>query len=337
LMRKLLADLLAEEPRIEVVGFARDGAEAVQQAARLKPDVVTLDVHMPVMSGLDALPALLDAHEAPVLMVSSLTQEGAEVTLAALELGAVDYLPKPERFQLAEMRNLGPLLVSKVLTASQSRVRRARGSHISRPAAWPVEPKAPPAIVCGPMIVVIGISTGGPQTLRDVFPSLTAPTPPIVVVQHMPPTFTEFLAQRLDRDCPVTVREARDGDRVVNNQILIAPGGRQLAIAGQPPRVHVALSDGPPVSGHKPSIDVLFQSAAQSFGTGAIGFLMTGMGRDGVAGCKAILASGGETYGQNEATSIVYGMNKAAYLEGAVTSQFAPEELPAIIRLRSRR
>jgi two-component system chemotaxis response regulator CheB len=341
LMRRLLTDLLGSAPEIEIAGVARDGREAVAQAARLKPDVITLDVEMPEVSGLDALPAILAVHEVPVVMVSALTTEGAEVTLQALELGAVDYLPKPQKNQLAEMRAARDLLVSKVLSAAQSRVRRPRRAGARPTAAGPATPApagprrraaaAPASPVAG---VVIGISTGGPQALSQVFPLLNPPLPPILVVQHMLAEFTAVFAQRLDRytDPAITVKIAEEGDLVLPDRILIAPGGRHLVLTGTPPRVRATISDEPEVSGHRPSIDVLFRSAAQAYQSGVVGILMTGMGRDGVDGCKAILAAGGSTLGQDEATSVVYGMNKAAFLEGAIKAQFALDELPAILR-----
>jgi two-component system, chemotaxis family, protein-glutamate methylesterase/glutaminase len=356
LMRRLLSDLLGSSPEIEVVGVARDGREAVAQTLRLKPDVITLDVEMPEVSGLEALPSILAVHEVPVVMVSALTQAGAEVTLQALELGAVDYMPKPERNQLAEMRAGRDLLVAKVLAAAQSRVRRPRRTPApparpSAPSASAAPPTArrrsgrPPGPAPGPPsasgspspppppCVVIGISTGGPQALSQVFPLLAPPLPPILVVQHMLAEFTGTFAERLDRYTAATikVKQAEEGDLVLPDQILIAPGGRHMTLAGHPPRVRVVLSDEPEVSGHRPSIDVLFRAAAKAYHSAAVGILMTGMGRDGVEGCKAILAAAGFTLGQEEATSVVYGMNKAAFLEGAVKGQFALHELPAIL------
>jgi two-component system chemotaxis response regulator CheB len=359
LMRRLLCDLLGASAVIEVVGTARDGREAVLQAARLKPDVITLDVEMPEVSGLDALPALLAVHEAPVIMVSALTQEGADVTLQALELGAVDFMPKPERNQLAEMRSCADVLISKVLTAASSRVHRIRRAKsassasqaapispprpaVARPAALEREhtrqaeaiaqPATSPVSTGPPGCLVIGISTGGPQALSQVFPLVRPPVPPILVVQHMPAQFTRVFAERLDRYSPLTIKEAREGDAVSPNQVLIAPGGRHMVLVGQSPRIRVSLADDPPVSGHKPSVDVLFESAARVYQSAAIGIMMTGMGRDGVDGCKAIVAAGGFTLGQDEATSVVYGMNKAAFLERALKAQFPLDELAAIIQ-----
>lgn len=324
LMRKLIAEMLRSEPGIEVAGLARDGAEAVEMTLRLRPDVVTLDVEMPGKSGLQALPEILDACPVPVVMVSALTQEGADVTLAALELGAVDFLPKPGGPRgLAELKGCQDLLVSKVLTAAQSRIRR-RLPASSPPRRARVR-EAPAACVA------IGISTGGPQALSQVFPQLKPPIPPVVVVQHMPSPFTGAFAARLSRQCSLPVKEAEDGDRIVPNQILIAPGGRHLVLVGQPPLVRASLTDGPPVSGHRPSIDLLFQSVARGFGAQAVGLLMTGMGRDGVEGCKRILAAGGRTFGQDQDSSVVYGMNKAAFQEGAIQQEFSLDQLPDLI------
>jgi two-component system chemotaxis response regulator CheB len=340
LMRKLLADMLRSSPEIEVVGSARDGAEAIEQAVRLKPDVITLDVEMPGMSGLEALPALLEVHEAPVVMVSALTQEGAEVTLQALELGAVDFLPKPGPNKIAELKAAADLLVSKVLAAAQSRVRPARPPAPRPLAPTPrgEEPEAGPAIASPPATpcIAIGISTGGPQALSQTLPRLAPPISPVLIVQHMPAQFTAAFAARLARQCAVAVKEAKEGDRVLPNQILIAPGGRHMTVVGRPPQVRVVLSDGPLVSGHRPSVDMLFHTVARIYASASAGIIMTGMGRDGIDGCKRILLAGGATFGQDEPTSVVYGMNKAAYLEGAVRRQFALDELPGIIERLSR-
>jgi two-component system chemotaxis response regulator CheB len=362
LMRRLLSDLLSSSPEIEIAGTARNGREAVLQAVRLKPDVITLDVEMPEVSGLDALPTLLAVQEAPVIMVSALTQEGADVTLQALELGAIDFLPKPERNQLAEMRANQDVLIAKVLGAASSRKRRSRRPSPGGKAATAIPavhaPIAPKVLHTGPrsrsvggtaspggaaplsvapttqnaLCIVIGISTGGPQALSQVFPLLTPPLPPILVVQHMPAQFTGVFAERLDRYTILTVKQAEESDPVLPSHVLIAPGGRHMTLVGHPPRVRIALSDEPPVSGHRPSIDVLFRSAAAVYQSAAVGLIMTGMGRDGVEGCKAILGAGGLTLGQDEESSAVYGMNKAAMLEGAVKAQFALDELADILQ-----
>ncbi|OJW13065.1 MAG: hypothetical protein BGO49_19860 [Planctomycetales bacterium 71-10] len=331
LMRRLISDVLNASGRIEVVGVARDGREAVAQTAKLRPDVVTLDVEMPEVSGLDALPTILAVHEVPVVMVSALTQEGADVTLKALEFGAVDYHPKPAKNQLAEMRAEGDLLVAKVLGAAQGRVFRPRRATAAAPPSR-ISPAPPPGPAAG--CIAIGISTGGPQALARVIPLLRPPTPPILIVQHMPAQFTGVFAARLDRSSDLEVKEAADGDLVEPNRVLVAPGGRHLTIVGRAARARASLSapDDPAVSGHKPSADALFRSVARVFGAEAVGVIMTGMGRDGADGCRAILDAGGTTIGQDEATSVVYGMNKAAFLEGAVRLQFPLDDLPDLIR-----
>ncbi len=273
-------------------------------------------------------------------MVSSLTQEGAEVTLEALSLGAVDFLPKPGPHKVTELKASADLLVFKVLSAAQSKVRRPGPPppRRSRPEPRIEGPEASLSLPAhlGMTCVAIGISTGGPQALSQTLPELSPPLAPIVIVQHMPAQFTGAFAARLARLCAVPVKEAREGDRVLPNQILIAPGGRHLTLVGRPPQVRAMLSDGPPVSGHRPSIDMLFHSAATVYGPGMLGLIMTGMGRDGIEGCKRILSSGGTTRGQDESSSVVYGMNKAAHLEGGVVRQFALEELPGIIERFSR-
>jgi two-component system chemotaxis response regulator CheB len=337
LMRKLLADILKPVHSVLVVGTARDGTEALELAAKLKPDVVTLDVEMPGRTGLDILPTLLKVHPLSVIMVSSHTQEGADVTLAALELGAFDFLPKPDRHQVTQLLDSRDLLVSKILAAAD-----ARGNRRSTPPpvlGRPIRvksriidtdldlPTSPKSSLC----IVIGISTGGPQALGEILPKLSPPIPPILIVQHMPGQFTSVFAERLNRACAVVVKEAEDGNKIVPDRILIAPGGRHMKVIGQAPHARVSIYDGPPVSGHRPSVDVLFTTASKAFRDQTIGFIMTGMGRDGVDGCRAILSAGGTTYGQDEATSAVYGMNKIAKLEGVVGTQFALDQLTSLI------
>lgn len=338
LMRKLISDMLRSSSAIEVVGSARDADEALDLAGKLKPDVVTLDVEMPGKSGLDIIPALVGVHHVPVVMVSSLTQEGAGVTLAALELGAVDFLPKPGPNKVAELKASSDLLVSKVLAAAHSQV---HSSHRAKSGGSVVAPEhvrgSQLPVPSSPVgCIVIGISTGGPQALSETLPELTPPIPPTLIVQHMPAHFTAVFAERLRRHCAIEVKEAAEGDRVLPNQILIAPGGRHMTVIGRPSQVRIALSDGPLVSGHRPSIDMLFQSAVRVYGGATTAFLMTGMGRDGVEGCKRILAAGGLTLGQDEATSVIYGMNKIAFLENAIRAQFPLHELPGIIHRLSR-
>jgi two-component system chemotaxis response regulator CheB len=339
LMRKLLADLLRSAPEVDVVGTARDGEEAVTMAADLKPDVITLDIEMPGRTGLEVLPDLLALHNPSVIMVSAHTKQGAEVTLAALELGACDFFPKPDRNQLGQMREARDQLVDKVLSAAQARPRRRRKSvsspGTSRTSAGEAtaEPRVSVPAVSA-RCLAIGISTGGPQALGAILPLVKPPIPPILVVQHMPAQFTAVFAERLNRACSFEVKEAEEGDRVMSGRVLVAPGGQHMSLSGPSANARVTLSDpeAESVSGHKPSVDVLFESVARTFQTGAVAIIMTGMGRDGVEGCRKVLASGGVTLGQDEATSAVYGMNKVAQKEGVLCAQFALNQLPNLIR-----
>ena len=330
LMRHLLGELLGSSPEIEVVGTARDGTHALQLMAERRPDVVTLDVEMPGISGLDVLPEILSVREVPVVMVSSQTTQGAEVTLEALDRGAVDYMAKPEKHQITGLREARDALVSKILAASKGRVRRPSSRPVGAVAADSERPRRPQPTLAA-HCVVIGISTGGPQTLTECFAALMPPIPPLLVVQHMPEQFTPVFARRLDRCCRLPVVEASHGDRVKPDSILIAPGSHHMTLIGSPPNVRVVLLDDKPVSGHRPSIDVLFRSAAQVFGAGAVGMLMTGMGRDGVDGCRMILEAGGATFAQDEASSIIFGMNRIAIDEGVIGRQFAADELPELL------
>lgn len=332
LMRRYLRDMLASSSEIEVCGCARDGVEAIDMVQKLRPDIVTLDVDMPNMDGMTTLPAILNVHCVPVIMVSSLTQNGAEVTLNALEAGAVDFVAKPMDRIARNIQQVRDELVEKVLYFRGTTVRR--GSARRLPPAAPVPTAPPPTMVADPgrvHCVVIGISTGGPSALQDVLVSVSTPFPPILIVQHMPVNFTGPFANRLNSLCPFDICEAVHGDEILPNRVLIAPGGRHLSIRKVRGRSQVVVGDGELVSGHRPSVDVLFNSAASIYGQQTLAVIMTGMGRDGVDGCKNVLAAGGQTLGQDAETSVVYGMNKAAYLEGAVQAQFALPQLARVL------
>jgi two-component system chemotaxis response regulator CheB len=349
IMRQLLVDIFRSSSRIQVVGTAKDGREALEKTRDLRPDVITLDVEMPVMNGLEALPGLVGIYQKPVVMVSSLTHEGAETTLQALELGAVDFVPKPGTNQIARLREDAEEIVAKVIAAGSSQIRITPASvRISKPAV----PTPPPiagqsatkktniAKVSGSLhgspphhLILIGVSTGGPQALNDTLSLIEPPIPPVLIVQHMPGKFTSAFAKRLDSKCAVDVREAVSGDRLRNDLILIAPGGMHMRLVGKTPETaRIEITDDPPMTGHKPSADYLFESAVPIFRHAITAIIMTGMGRDGVRGAQLVRSAGGSTFGQDEATSTVYGMNKAAWLEGAIQNQFPLEKLPSIIR-----
>jgi len=325
-IRRILTSVLSADPGIVVVGGAPEPAVARQMIKELNPDVITLDVEMPNMNGLEFLEKIMRLRPMPVVMVSTLTQRGAEVTLAALELGAVDYFAKPTENFAALLNGGGDELVLKVKTAARARV-RARQTKM--PVAEPSEPFVP-----GDDVVAIGSSTGGVEALIEVLSHFPANCPPTVVTQHMPAHFTATFAERLDRLCKPHVSEARDGDVLVAGQVYIAPGGAaHLEIAGlKTMRCRLLPTD--PVSGHRPSVDMLFRSVAAMAKRRGIGVLLTGMGRDGAAGLGAMRSAGAATIGQDEATSIVYGMPRAAFETGAVERQLPLEQIgPEILRV----
>jgi two-component system chemotaxis response regulator CheB len=329
LLRQIIADALSEAPDVEIVGEASNGRHGLRMVRQLKPDVVTLDIQMPHMDGMTALEAILADGFTPVLMVSSHTRHGAEVTFDALARGALDYVAKPEgalarsafsEELLRKVRMAAGADVHRILEIRKARAKRER--KIPRPLT-PVETKrstVPRPAVDG--CVAIGISTGGPPALTSLFESLQPPMPPIVIVQHMPPGFTGPFAWRLNSISPLSIKEAEEGDVLEPNLVLVAPGGRHVRLRRRAHQVVATLHDGPSVSGHRPSVDVMMQSAVECFGSRILGVIMTGMGRDGVAGCCAIRAAGGYVLGQDEATSEVYGMNKVAFVEGHVDEQF---------------
>lgn len=346
-MREVLAEVLSATPGMEVVGMAADGRQAVAQVIELAPDLVTLDVCMPHMSGLEVLDALLVRRPTPVIMVSALTVRDADITWQALERGALDYVAKPES---PSDKSFAQELVYKVRAmagADVKRILRIRRLRRQTQSSAPVSGEAKPvaasnlASAAGEAAydgcIAIGISTGGPPALSALFQALKPPMPPILVVQHMPPRFTGPFAQRLNSISAIQVCEAVDGMPLAPNLALVAPGGMHLSVRSYGDRRLAVVRDGELTSGHKPSVDVLMQAAAEAFGARLIGVIMTGMGHDGVEGCRRIRAGGGYVLGQDESTSDVYGMNKAAFVAGHVDRQFALDELPQLLRDLCRR
>lgn len=350
-IRQILGDAISSTPGMELAGTAFDGLRALEMLDTARPDVVTLDIQMPNLDGLATLDALLGKRPVPVLMVSSLTQLGASITLEALERGAMDYVAKPERGSAVEtvfkedlvrkIRTVAGMDVRRILQLRQDRKERLRERPASAETAGATRAEedafAPTAVELADKCIAIGISTGGPPALARLFETLGPPLPPIVVVQHMPPQFTKPLAWRLDSLSSLSIKEAAHGDMLRPNHVLVAPGGVHLELRPQGKWAKVALSDGPPVSGHKPSVDVMMESAAKVYGPRLIGVIMTGMGRDGANGCRAIRSAGGYVLGQDEASSDVYGMNKVAFVEGHVDRQFSLGEAAAVIQRQVRR
>ena len=345
-VRSIIAESIAATAGMKVVGTAGDGKKAMEILDALRPDVITLDIQMPNMDGLATLEAILARRPTPVIMVSSLTKLGANVTLDALDRGAVDYLAKPD-YGAKTRSALHDELPRKIRTAAQLDVRRILEIRHDRKQrrVEDASPKPPVKKSFGPgpldlvhKCIAIGISTGGPPALASLFESLRPPMPPIVVVQHMPASFTKPLAWRLDSLSELSIREAAHGDLLEPNQVLIAPGGKHLQVRRVGTSVKAVVRCGAPVSGHMPSADVLMKSVAETFGPNCLGVIMTGMGRDGADGCGAIRAAGGYTLGQDEASSDVYGMNKVAYVAGNIDRQFSLSEAAAVIarQVRSR-
>lgn len=335
LLRAMIADAIAKTTDLVAVGQASDGQEGLEKFIALQPDVVTLDIQMPKRNGLDTLQQMLVNKPVPVLMCSSLTTFGAEITLTALEQGALDYVAKPEAGRagnelfcdelIRKIRLIAHANVTKILAVRKQRRqnRMPRNAPVALNEAHPMQTNL---VDCGSRLIAIGISTGGPPALHSIFEHLHAPLPPIVIVQHMPPHFTKSLAGRLDRLGPIRCKEAEAGDVLQPNHAYLAPGGLHMRVERGPtgPRLNVFFSE--IVSGHRPSIDVLMTSAADVFGAGCLGLIMTGMGRDGVEGCRAIRVAGGYILGQDEETSDVYGMNRVAFEAGYVDEQFALED-----------
>ena len=322
-MRALISSLLRSDPGIEVVGMAGDPNEARLAIKELNPDVITLDIEMPNMNDLEFLEKIMRLRPMPVVMVSTLTQSGADETLRALELGAVDCVAKPSN-AISARSGLGDL-PEKVKAAARARVRPAGPTPPSRMSA---------AYRPSGDIVAIGSSTGGVEALLNVIGAFPANCPPTVITQHMPATFTKSFAARLDRATEAKVQEAFDGAPMEVGHIYLAPGGvahLQVVRAGGL-RCRLLTTDS--VNGHRPSVDVLFESVAVAAGASAVGVILTGMGRDGAMGLASMRQAGARTIGQDEDSCVVYGMPKAAFEAGAVQKQLALEKIgPSILTL----
>jgi two-component system chemotaxis response regulator CheB len=344
-IRQIISDLVSETPGMTVAGTASDGIKALECLDRANPDVITLDVQMPNMNGLDTLDAILNRRALPVIMVSSLTKLGANITFDALERGAIDYVPKPDYGVNAKVAMREELL-RKIRSAAGMDVRRIleiRADRKQRRVERPrVEPKPKEVTETGAenyadKCIALGISTGGPPALSILFEGLRPPLPPIAVVQHMPPNFTKPLAWRLDSLSKLAIKEVESGDVLKPNHVYIAQGGKHFSLKKMGSQVRAVVEDGPNVSSHKPSVDVLMKSAAEIYGPKCLGVVMTGMGRDGSDGCGYIKKGGGYVLGQDERSSDVYGMNKVAYVEGNVNQQFSLNDAAKIIMLQVRK
>jgi len=324
-VRQTLVSVLEADPEIEVMGVASDPFVAARRIQEDLPDVITLDVEMPRMDGITFLRKIMSQHPLPVVMCSSLTEAGSETLMQALDAGAVDIILKPKIGAADYLAEEANRVRDVVKAAAHARV-RARAPGEARK-VLPTKklnadvilapPSGRPMAKTTEMVACIGASTGGTESLREVLEAMPANAPGIVIVQHMPERFTAAFAKRLNTLCEMEVKEAVHGDPVLRGHVLIAPGDKHMLLERQGARYHVAIKDGPPVSRHRPSVDVLFRSAARSAGANAIGVIMTGMGDDGARGLLEMREAGAVTMAQDEATSIVFGMPKEAIARGA--------------------
>lgn len=311
LMREMLSRMLNSDPGIEVVGTAMDGAFALKKIGDLAPDVITLDVNMPRLDGIETLKRIIEDFGIPTIMVSSLATGDADLTLRALEIGAFDFVAKPQNALSLHIEDITVELIEKVKAAGEN-PRIEMKMEKSREITYS---KSGPALSGSPTdnILAVGVSTGGPNALGYLLPMLPADFPvPIVISQHMPPCFTEVFAMRLNAVCGISVKEADHGDPLVPGRAFIAPGDRHLKVRKKPQGAIAILSQAPPVNGHRPSADVLFRSAAEEYGDKATGLIMTGMGVDGADAIGEIKKGGGLTIAQDEKSCVVFGMPKAA-------------------------
>jgi two-component system chemotaxis response regulator CheB len=312
-VRQVLTQMLSSDPSIMVVGAAPDPFVAREMIKTLSPDVITLDIEMPRMDGLAFLEKIMTLRPMPVVMISSLTQKGADAALRALTMGAVDYIAKPMVGLSEGFEALKDQIIATVKVAARARVSVASGG---KPAAARLI--AGQHYSSSEKVIAVGASTGGVEALQDLLTAFPPDAPAILVTQHMPAAFTTSFASRLDQLCAVTVTQAKDGERVLPGHVYIAPGGLHLELARSGANYVCRVSDDPPVSGHRPSVDVLFRSVAKAAGANAVGIILTGMGSDGALGLLEMRRAGASTIGQDEATCVVYGMPKAAFEAGAV-------------------
>ncbi|MDR5770320.1 MULTISPECIES: chemotaxis response regulator protein-glutamate methylesterase [unclassified Caballeronia] len=328
LVRSLMTEIINSQPDMHVCATAPDPLVARELIKLHNPDVLTLDVEMPRMDGLDFLEKLMRLRPMPVVMVSSLTERGNEITLRALELGAVDFVTKPKVGIRDGMLDYAEKLADKIRAASRARVRQTTHAASAPASAGSAAAVRPAPFLNNPLVsteklVIVGASTGGTEAIREVLVPLPPDAPAVLIAQHMPPGFTKSFAQRLNGLCRITVKEAEHGERVLPGHAYIAPGHAHLVLARSGANYVAHLSDAPPVNRHRPSVDVLFRSAAQHAGKNAIGVILTGMGRDGAAGLLDMQQAGACTLAQDEASCVVFGMPREAIAMGGA-SEIAP-------------
>lgn len=330
LMRSIIGDMLNVPGEIEVVGLARNGLEAVARTKDLKPDVITMDVEMPKMDGITALRQIMKEQPTPVIMLSAATKEGTWQTIMALSAGAVDFIPKPSGSISLDIDRIKGILIDKIraaCTVSRSKLQGPATTELPR-----LQKGTSRAAPRAKKVVVIGASTGGPGALEQVVPRLPENLAAgVLIVQHMPPGFTRSLAERLNRISPIEVREARDGDAIVEGRALLAPGDYHMIVRKGGSGYIVSMSQEPPVHRVRPAVDVTMKSAARAFGESIVGVVLTGMGTDGAFGLRDIKDRGGRTIACDEKTSIIFGMPKAAIELGCVDRVEPLENIASVI------
>lgn len=321
-MRKLLSDLFSSEPDFMVIDTARNGLDAVDKVKRLKPDLITMDVEMPIMDGITALEMIMKDTPTPVVMISSLTRDGAEATMCALELGAVDFVAKSAGI-ISSIDGIGREIVAKGRVAVGAKVPKFFGKAVKPPVM--INPLFQRTVVASDeQIVAIGTSTGGPRALQEIITKLPGNLPcGVVIVQHMPPGFTKSLSERLNSLSSLTVKEAEHNDVIRPGLVLIAPGDYHMTIEREGTKKIIKLNQNPPIGGHRPAVDPMMESVARVYGQRAVGVILTGMGHDGAKGVQAIKQQLGYTIAEDQSTAVVFGMPKSA-IELGVVDKVAP-------------
>jgi two-component system chemotaxis response regulator CheB len=328
LIRSVMSEIVGSQPDMEVVGTAPDPLVARDLIKRTNPDVLTLDVEMPKMDGLDFLEKLMRLRPMPVLMVSSLTERGSEITMRALELGAVDFVTKPKLSIQTGMREYADMICDKIRGAARARIRQ-RSLHAAGPA--PVLPALRSPLTSSEKLIIIGASTGGTEAIREFLMQMPSDCPGILITQHMPEGFTTSFAKRLDSLCKISVVEAAGNERVLPGHAYIAPGHSHLMLARSGANYMTRIEQSEPVNRHRPSVDVLFRSAAQAAGKNAVGVILTGMGKDGAAGMLEMKEAGAWNFAQDEATCVVFGMPREAIALGATHAVGPLRALPGMV------
>jgi two-component system, chemotaxis family, protein-glutamate methylesterase/glutaminase len=330
LIRSLLTEIINSQRDMQVIGAAPDPIIAREMIKQLNPDVLTLDVEMPKMDGLDFLEKLMRLRPMPVVMVSTLTERGSEITMRALELGAVDFVTKPKMSITDGMLEYTDIIADKIRTASKARVATLQRHATAQSAnAAPAQLRNP--LISSEKLLIIGASTGGTEAIKSFLLQMPSDCPGILITQHMPAGFTKSFANRLDSLCQISVKEAAGGERILPGHAYIAPGDKHLLLARSGANYVTQLSDAPPVNRHKPSVDVLFESAAEYAGKNVIGVILTGMGKDGAVGMAQMRDAGAYNFAQNEESCVVYGMPKEAVAHGGVDEEAHLNDLPKLV------